>query len=338
VRKVERVRSEQNRDIIVIGASAGGFEAIKSIIAKLPADLPASVFIAQHISPYGESRFPDLLNRVSRLPAEFPTHGQAIDHGRIYIAPPDSHLVVRYGAMAVTRGPKENGHRPSVDALFRSAARAYGPRVIGVVLSGYLDCGSAGLLSIRAREGLAIAQDPDDAEVPDMPKNAIRQAGADHVVKLDDLPGLLIELVGQQAPPWTREVEPAIEVLEGDRLGEDAELSCPSCKGVLTEASVGDFHQYRCHVGHTFTLQSVLSEQTDETERALWSAVRALEESAALATRVGQRSSGELQKRFFERARGLTIEADIVRRILIGRATHPELAEPEELERVKSPG
>jgi two-component system, chemotaxis family, protein-glutamate methylesterase/glutaminase len=337
VRKAELVESDQNRDIIVMGASAGGFEAIKAILAKLPSDLQASIFIAQHISPYGESRFPDLLNRVSRLPAEFPTHGQSIERGRIYVAPPDSHLTMRYGVMSVTRGPKENGHRPSVDALFRSAARAYGPRVIGVVLSGYLDCGSAGSLSIRARRGLAIAQDPDDAEVRDMPENAIRQAGADHVVKLDALPGLLLELVRQKASEWSGAVETEIEVLEGDRPGGEAELSCPSCQGVLTEATVGEFHQFRCHVGHTFTLQSVLAEQTEETERALWSAVRALEESAALATRVGQRSTGELQKRLLERSRGLSLEADIVRRILIGRASHPALDEPERLERAKTP-
>lgn len=320
----------------MIGASAGGFDAIRAIVSRLPADFPAALFIAQHVAAIGEGYLPDLLKARTPLPIEYPNHGQAIASGHIYVAPADTHLTLRYGAMSVARGPKENGHRPSVDALFRSAARAYGPRVIGVVLSGYLDCGSAGFLSIKARAGVTIAQDPGEAAVPDMPRNAI-ELGVDHVASAEAIAVLLQRLTAEPAPSWSGSVEPAIEALEGDRRGDEAELSCPSCGGVLTTASVGPLQQFRCHVGHTFTLQSVLAEQTEETERALWAAVRALEESAALATRVAERSTGALQKRFLDRARSLNREADLVRRILIGRPLHPELDTPEQLERSNSP-
>jgi two-component system chemotaxis response regulator CheB len=333
------VSVQATRDVVVIGASAGGFEVLLELTAALPRDFPGSIFIAQHMSARAESRLAELLDKRSRMPIGSPIHGQAIERGRIYVAPPDTHLTLRYGAMEVTRGARENSHRPSVDALFRSAARSYGPRVIGVVLTGYRDCGTAGLLSIKARGGLAIAQDPRDAAVPDMPRSAIEHANVDHVVTAAELPALLERLAAQPAPSAVGEVDVKILELEGERRGAAAaDLTCPACQGVLTETQVGPFHQFRCHVGHTFTLQSVLAEQTEETERALWSAVRALEESASLAQRVAERSHGDLKERFLERQSVLSRDAALVRRILIGRETHPELDEPRRLERSNTPG
>ncbi|HEX5658781.1 MAG TPA: chemotaxis protein CheB [Polyangiales bacterium] len=262
------------RDIVVVGASAGGPEAIAAVIAQLPASFPASIFVVQHMSPTHVSRLPELLTRRGALPAEYPDHGQGIERGKIYVAPADTHLQLRPGAITVTRGAKENSHRPSIDALFRSAARSYGPRVIGVVLSGYLDGGSAGLLSVKARGGVTIVQDPSEAQVPDMPRNALERARPDHVVTLAQLPTLLCELVVQPAPD---------------------------------------------SVGLTFSLESVLDEHSEETERALWSGVRALQESASLVARAAAHSTGELRERLYERRGVLLQDARLVREILIGR-------------------
>ncbi|MDB4990676.1 MAG: CheB methylesterase, partial [Myxococcaceae bacterium] len=176
-----------HRDILVFGASAGGIEALVEILANLPPDLPATLFVVQHLSPAYQSRLPELLSRGTPFRALYPVHGQEIAPGHIYVAPPDNQLLLRQGYVQVNRGPKENGHRPSVDALFRSAARAYGPRVIGVVLSGFLDCGTAGLMSIKARGGLAVVQDPDEAFAAEMPRSAINHVRVDHICKLKEM-------------------------------------------------------------------------------------------------------------------------------------------------------
>src|SRR5688572_1864255 len=158
------------RDIIVIGASAGGVEALKQLASQLPENFPAAVLMVLHVSPHGYSVLPNILNRAGPLKAMHPLEGQAIERGRIYVAPPDHHLLVKPGYITLARGPKENGHRPAVDPLFRSAARSYGQRVIGIVLSGVLDDGTAGLLAVKMRHGLAIVQHPEDALYSAMPK------------------------------------------------------------------------------------------------------------------------------------------------------------------------
>ncbi len=320
----------QNRDILVIGASTGGIDAIGRIVAALPSDLRAAVFVVQHMSPSTRSSFPELLSLRGPLRALYPTHGQEIALGQIYVAPPDMQMLVRPGYLHVTRGPKENGHRPSVDALFRSAARAYGPRVIGAVLTGQLDCGTGGLLSIKARGGLALAQDPAEAEAPSMPRSAVQHVALDGLAHLDDLGPLLVELIGTSASDGPSEVPRSLQALEGDALGVPAGFSCPLCRGSLTEAQLGNFHQFRCHVGHTFSLESVLAEQTEETERALWASVRALEESAMLARRMAGHASGELRARFEEKFATLDRQVAVIRTVLLGeRDAPPVLAAPE---------
>jgi two-component system chemotaxis response regulator CheB len=246
-----------------------------------------------------------------------PQHGDEVFPGRIYVAPPDNHLLVRRGFIEVVRGPRENGHRPAVDPLFRSASWSYGSRVVGVVLSGYLDCGTAGLMSVKARGGVAVVQKPNSATAPGMPRSALERVAVDHVIQPAELPGLLARLTAEQAPVTPRPTD-AVEALEGTKLGTPAELVCPLCHGVLTEAQVGEFRHFRCHVGHAFTLEGLLGEQSEDVERALWAAVRSLEEAAALSRRLNRSNiDRELRRRFADKEDTLTRQADVIRRILL---------------------
>jgi two-component system chemotaxis response regulator CheB len=306
-----------NRDIVVIGASTGGVEPLLDLVGELPATLPASVFVVLHSAADHLSSLPDLLIHRGALPASHPQHGDEIEPGHIYVAPPDNHLLVRPGFVEVVRGPRENGHRPAVDPLFRSASWAYGSRVIGVVMSGHLDCGTAGLMSVKARGGVAVVQDPRSATAVDMPWSAIRRVAVDHVVEPAELPGLIAGLTAQPAPAVPAAVE-AVDTLEGTKLGVPAELVCPICNGVLTEASVGEFRHFRCHVGHAFSLDGLLGEQAEALERALWAAVRSLEEGAALARRLVYAQPAEaMRRRFLDREVSLRHQADVIRRILL---------------------
>ena len=305
------------RDVVVIGGSAGGIPALLTLVSKLPADLPAAVFVVIHLAPDYASRLPELLNARGALRASHPVDGELHGPGRMYIAPPDNHLTLRGPYISVARGPKENGHRPSVDALFRSAASAYGPRVIGVVLSGYLDCGTAGLLSIKARGGLAIAQDPAEAQASSMPASAVRNVALDHVLKVDDIAPLLARLTQETVAPLRAQLSSELLELEGERTGAPAPLVCPSCQGVLTEVEVGSFSTFRCHVGHVFSLAAVVAGQAESLERALWAAVRALEESASLTQRLAQRSSGHLRVRFEEKEQYQRQQAETIKHLLL---------------------
>jgi two-component system chemotaxis response regulator CheB len=311
-------------DIVVIGGSAGSIELLLDLAAGLPAELAASLFIVVHVPSTHASALPELLSRRGQLRAEHPLHGQGIEPGRIYVAPPDNHLQLRPGTVDVVRGPKDNSHRPAVDVLFRTAAAAYGSRVIGVVLSGYQDCGTAGMMSIKARGGLSVVQDPETALAPDMPRNVIEQVAVDHVVHPLELPGLITRLV---ATPAGATIEPApfIQQLEGRELGERAEVVCPLCDGVLTAAQAGAFQHFRCHVGHAFTLDSLVREQSEQVERVLWAAVRALEESAALARRVSAQSTADMKARFAEKARTHAWQAQYLRDLLLHGKQLPRL-------------
>ncbi len=311
-----------NHDIITIAGSAGGLSVLLRLAEELPGDLPASLFVAVHTVPGRYSHLEDLLSGRSRLRSSFPTHNQKLERGNIYIAPPDNHLLVRRGFMEVVRGPRENGHRPAADPLFRSAAAAFGPRVVGVVLSGYQDCGTAGMMSIKARGGVSVVQDPKSAEVPDMPRSVLDRVPVDHVVEPGELAALLTRLA-TTAVSERHLLQPdrAIRQLEGAAKGERAELVCPICQGVLTETALGEFVHFRCHVGHAFSLDSLVSEQNEEMERALWAAARALEESAALSRRLSQSARGELRRRYTERATSQCHHAELIREILLRGAT-----------------
>ncbi|HVU51738.1 MAG TPA: chemotaxis protein CheB [Polyangia bacterium] len=307
-------------DVIAIGASAGGFGVLLDLVGRLPANLPASIFIVLHTAPADASRLPELLSKRGPLPASHPLHEEPIVPGRIYVASPDNHLLVRPGAMEVVRGAKENGHRPAVDALFRTASSAYGPRVVGVVLSGYQDCGTAGMMSIKARGGVSVVQSPESAQVPDMPRSVLARVPVDHVVSPAELPTVLTRLVATPAGAATRP-DAFVEELEGERPGAPAELVCPLCDGVLTEAhpaQPGVFEHFRCHVGHAFSLDALVREQGEAMERALWAAVRSLEEGAALSGRLIAHEPGEeLRRRFSEKARTQLQQAELIRQVLL---------------------
>ncbi len=274
------------RQIVVIGASAGGVDALQKLCAGLPADFPASILIAQHLSASGRSILPRLISRVSALPVVSPEDGQALESGHIYVASPDLHILVRTDRVLMRKGPHENRSRPSVNALFRSAAVAYGAQVVGVVLTGLLDDGTEGLIAIRAAGGLSIVQDPDDAEWPSMPRNALKRDHVNYVAPLADIPALLSRVVREEAGP---DIPLPEEFAVEDRMaaqefssmdtklltpGGPSHLSCPDCGGVLNQIDLNAEIRFRCQVGHAFTPLGLADAQTDELERALSIAAR----------------------------------------------------------------
>jgi two-component system chemotaxis response regulator CheB len=311
------------RDIVVMGASAGGVEALSRTIAGLPSDFPAAVFVVLHVSPTGDSVLPRIFERAGDLPAHHAVDGEAIKPGVIYVARPDHHLLLDDGVVHLSRGAKENGHRPAVDTLFRSAAAAHGPRVIGVVLSGTLDDGTAGLLAVRRAGGLTVVQDPDDALYPGMPASALAQAQPHHVARLADLGPLITTLVGPTdalvagGPPVDERAFPPGDPPHNEASG----YSCPDCGGSLWEAEDGDLVRYRCRTGHEFSAESLLAGQAQALDRALWAAFRALEERADVCRRLARRarrngSQNGVARRFETQAAEAEEQAAAVRRAL----------------------
>lgn len=290
--------------IVAIGASAGGVETLLAITRALPADFPAPVCIVLHISPHSASVLPSLINRAQRLEALHPNEGDLIQSGRIYIAPPDAHLIVRGGRAHLGKGPSENGSRPAIDPLFRSVAQSYGAGAIGVVLSGALDDGTVGLAAIKARGGIAIVQNPEEALYSSMPQSALDNVAVDHVVRQAELAALLERLIaeprshGAAAQGAAMAIEVAVaehgalgNLPEHTSLGEPSGFACPDCHGVLWEIKEGDLIRFRCRVGHAYLPESLAAAQSDKLEEALWTAARALRESAALATRLAARAT-----------------------------------------------
>jgi two-component system chemotaxis response regulator CheB len=318
--------------IIAIGASAGGVEALMTLASMLPADLPAAVLIVMHVPPNSPSVMPTLLRRAGKLPAAHPSDGQRLVPGHIYVAPPDFHLLVHRGHVRLSVGPRENGHRPAVDPLFRTAARAYGARVVGVVLSGNLDDGTAGLQAIKSRGGVAVVQDPAEALYPGMPRSAMQHVAVDHVLPLLDMARLLTELaqapVSEGEEPVTDELEHDIESVEMapepmdgvHRSGRVSALTCPECHGALWEIRDGEVIRYRCRTGHAFSAETLLDEQGKGLEAALWIALRALEEHAALIRRMTERARknkhAQTVRKFEEQERTIEARAEVIRRLL----------------------
>jgi two-component system, chemotaxis family, protein-glutamate methylesterase/glutaminase len=286
-------------NVIVIGASAGGLEALTPIVQGLPADFPAAIFVVVHIPTTATSTLPQILSRNSALPASHAKDGELIELGNIYVAPPNFHLIIRSGRIHLSSGPRENRHRPAIDALFRTAAHSYGARVIGVVLSGLLDDGTAGLISIKAHGGKAIVQDPEEAPYKNMPLSCIQHTEVDYISEVADIPSLLINLVAQQVKEREtmpiedeHEEQPTIDIVELASDGNPLPPSpfvCPDCGGPLWELTKEGFSQYRCHVGHVFSPESMIEGQAQSVEAALWSAVHLLKERAAFTNRIAEK-------------------------------------------------
>lgn len=333
-------------DVIVLGASAGGVEVLRTIVANFSPELAASVFVVLHVPPHGRSMLPAILSRAGALPATHPANEQPIEPGYIYVAPPDFHLMIERGRITLSRGPHENGHRPAVDVLFRSAARAYGPRVIGAVLSGTLDDGTAGLLAIKNAGGLAVVQDPAEAWYPGMPESALRYVAVDHIAPSRDLGALLERLSQEPAPapsalPGNTEQEAEMAQLDSDlmahpeEMGKPSGFACPQCGGALFELRNDTLVHYRCRVGHAFSGETLLAEQGQQLEDALWIALRALEENVALAERLAERALARggvrSAEQFRERAQAARARAEIVRNALLsGTLTADENTETDE--------
>ena len=273
------------RNIVVVGASAGGVQVLQELMRGLPGDFPAAVFVVVHTSASSPGILPQILDRAGPLPAAHARDRERIKMGRIYVAPPDLHLIIKRGEMMVTRGPRENGFRPAVDVLFRTAARSYGPRVVGIVLTGGLDDGTVGLIHIKNEGGIAVAQDPSEAVFPSMPRSAVENVNVDYVVPVAEMPALLTRLAAEplsvgetmsrrgNGKPDVGEAGNAIFLREEGKE-PPSPFTCPECGGALWEKKDGKVFRYQCHVGHSYTSESLVSEKTEELEGGLWSAVR----------------------------------------------------------------
>jgi two-component system, chemotaxis family, protein-glutamate methylesterase/glutaminase len=287
------------RDIVVIGGSAGAVEALSGLVASLPADLDAAVFVVVHTLPLGDSMLPAILSRKSALEAKVPADGERIDCKQIYVAPPDCHLLLEPGRIKLSSGPKESGHRPAIDPLFRTAANAYGDRVIGVILSGSLDDGSLGLRIIRRHGGTAIVQDPREALFPQMPRNAIDSAHPQHVARVSEIARLISNHTGR--PVDGGEVVhrmSAAMIPDGDKAvvgahdvaGTPTGIACPECHGVIWATDDQEAPEFRCRIGHAYSGESFLQAHSDSVEAALWAGVRALQEQASLSKHLAGRA------------------------------------------------
>ena len=286
---------EKGPAIVVVGASAGGVDAIRSLAAALPADFAAAVFVVLHIGAH-KSELPWLLNQTGPLPACHPKDGDSIQAGRIYVAPPDHHLVVEPGHMRLTRGPRENWARPAVDPLFRSAARAYGPSAIGVILTGGLNDGTAGLYEIKQHGGTTVVQDPGDAVNPSMPRSALEHVVVDHCLPLAAISVLLAGLVaGRSSALVTSATTWRGGMTAEYKLDDPVAVTCPDCGGALLRTELGTLTQFRCHIGHIYTAEVMIAAQFAALEWDLEAAMRALSERGELCRQMVEkaRSAGD---------------------------------------------
>src|SRR5215475_8127621 len=287
--------------VIVIGTSAGGVQALKTLLAGLPADFNAYVLAVIHIAPSSPGLLPDLLSKAGRLHCVHPAQGEKLQRGRFYVAPPDRHMLVdARGSIRLSHGPKENRARPAVDPLFRSVALAFGPRVIGVILTGNLDDGTAGLLAVKRSGGTTVIQNPVDAAAPSMPRSAAMHVHIDHTVPLSKLAPLLVSL-SKDRPSAERRVMPDELRIEAEiaaderatpgdlaKIGVPSIFTCPDCHGTLLKVRDEQLLRFRCHTGHAFTAQSLLATLNHTTEDTIWSTVRALQEGAMLLGHLAQ--------------------------------------------------
>ena len=270
--------------IVVIGASAGGVSALRTLTAGLTVPLRAPILIVLHIGA-NRSELPALLSAAGPTPAKHGEDGERVKAGRIYVAPPDRHMIIVEDCIRLTRGPKVNWARPAIDPLFRSAAESYGPAAIGVILTGDLNDGSAGLFDLEEHGGIAIAQDPDDAAHPDMPRSARAHVDLDYCLPLADLPGLLVRLLAEKEgvvtnDPRTETTANGAELVEGKVFDKPVAITCPDCGGALRRSQTATMTKYACHIGHTYTAEAMAAAQFDEVEKVMRSGERILHERA----------------------------------------------------------
>jgi two-component system, chemotaxis family, protein-glutamate methylesterase/glutaminase len=303
------------RDVVVIGGSAGSLEALKQIVREFPADLPAAIFVVIHLSARTKSYLPEILAARSGLSVSQVTDGAAITTGTIYVAPPDHHLLIGNNHIHLSKGPKEGLNRPSINVTFRSAAAAYGNRVIGILLSGMLDDGASGLWEIGRRGGVTIVQDPAEAEFPSMPMNALQDAAVHYRLPVAEIGRLVSGLTGREEVP---DIIPENQPVEQVKFSG---FTCPECRGPLYESHSGGPVEFRCRVGHVLSLRTLLNEHTSTQERKLYEAVVALEEGADLAEYTAVRSDADEQKQLMKEAQQLRRHAAAIRKLVEERLT-----------------
>lgn len=318
------------RRVLVIGGSAGGLEALTRTVAGLPADLPAAVLAVIHFPTTGVSRLAQILSRSATMPVRQAQDGDMLEEGSIYVGRQDHHLLVGPGRARVARTPRENGHRPAIDPLFRTAARHYHASVTAAVLCGNLDDGSAGLLAVRRTGGVGVVLDPESCAFADMPRNAAATGMPEHVVPVERVAEVLDTVVRERPPmvfPLSKagatageeELSMADQAISwgDDRPGRPSGFTCPECHGVLWEVDDPDMPQFACRIGHRLSAETLLERRSEEIENALWAAVRALEEQASLANRLCERAvglgHGFSAERFRSRAGESQRQADVLR-------------------------
>ncbi len=290
-------------------------ETLRAVVEDLPADLPAAICVVLHLSPDSPSALAAILRRAGQLPCTTAEDGDALRPGHILVAPPNHHLVIEDGRVGLTVGPRENNHRPAVDVLFRSAAEQRGAGVVGVVLSGTQDDGTAGLAMIKDRGGVAVVQDPEDALYPGMPASAIAHVAVDAVVPAARVAATITAMVTGGHPPGPR---PELREAADSGDGRDARIQiCPECGGVLSEHEQGGTVQWSCRIGHRYSPESLIDAQASDVEAALWTAVRALEDRALLLARladqVSRRGHHRAGERFHRRAADAEQQARLIR-------------------------
>lgn len=313
------------RDLVVIGASAGGVETLKRVVADLPADLPAAVCIVLHIAPDSPSLLGRILTRAGALPCHPGADGEELRHGEILVASPDRHLVVEDGRVRVTVGPRENGHRPAVDALFRSAADAKGAGVVAVVLSGTRGDGTAGMAAVRASGGGTIVQDPSEALYPGMPTAALAHVVVDAVVPSGRVADTIVAMVNGKDPTAAAQSnDPLVAQVGNPGPGVADATICPECGGVLSERLEAGVPIWECRVGHRFSPESLVDGQAQDVEAALWAAIRALEDRSRLLERMAKQFEAAGHERtvrsFRGRASSAREQAQVVRHALADAA------------------
>jgi two-component system chemotaxis response regulator CheB len=330
------------KHLVVIGASAGGIEALRLLVAGLRADFPASICVVLHVGPETPGILHEILSRSGSLPAVIARNGDRLLPGRIYVAPPDHHIVVEPEIVRTTRGPRENRFRPAIDPLFRSAAQVYGPSAIGVILTGNLDDGTAGLWAIKRLGGTAIVQDPEDALFPAMPESALAHVKPDYCVPLEQLAPLLVRLTAEPVPELEppvvpREMEIELDIVKEndpldagiERLGTPSKCACPECHGVLLQVKEAGRIRFRCHTGHAYSAESLLADINASIETAMWNAIRALQEGNLFIRQMAAHHaeaahSGGMTERLRERADELRRHAEALREMV----TSPEPVAP----------
>lgn len=323
--------------IITVGASAGGVQSLIALVASLPPDLDAAIFVVLHIPPNLTSSLPQILSKEGAWRAVHPADGDPIKAGIIYVAPPDHHLLIEDGRILVKRGPRENRNRPSIDALFRSAAYSHGARVIGIVLSGALDDGTSGLWSIKRLGGVTIVQDPSESSFDAMPSSALNQVDIDHCLSAHEMGALLSRLSKEALPKEPHSAEHdrrkmKVEVgvaIDGDafrkgvmEIGELTPFTCPECQGVLMKLKDGKLIRYRCHTGHAYSASALLAGVMGKIDESYWAVMRSVEEAAMLLEQVGKNLVDEGQSKaaqlFLDRAKVAVEQSRHLREAVLG--------------------